>query len=93
VVVLALAVGRVEAALARTRTPLHVFVGVLHLVLGLLAQVVHAVPPVQRVSDLFVGVHKTLQLHVQVSVLPLQHIAVVVQSVDFCSHIVVSCLH
>ena len=69
------------------------FVGLIHLVLGSLTKILHAVSSVQSVSNLLVRLHKTLQLDVQVFVLVLQNSAVVLESVNFRSQVVIAALH
>lgn len=68
------------------------FVGLVHLVLGPLTKIFNAVSSVQSVSNLLVRLHKALQLDVQVFVLVLQNSAVVLESVNFRSHVVVAAL-
>lgn len=58
-----------------------------------MAQVFNSIPPIQRGSDLFICLHETLQLNVQVTVLSLKHVAVIVECIDLSPDIVVSLLH
>jgi len=53
-----------------------------HLDVGLGSELVDTVTTVQRATDLFVSLHKALQLDSQVTVLSNQHVAVVLQSID-----------
>ena len=73
--------------------PLEVLVAGTHLVLSLGAEGLHAIPTVQSLSDLLVCVDETLKLAVQLDVLAGEHVAVVLESVDFGAHIGITSLH
>lgn len=57
---------------------------------GLVAQVLHAVPTVQGLSDLLVGLNEALQLDVQLSVLSRQHVAVVLEGLNLRAAVIVA---
>lgn len=81
-----------SVARAHRAGPLNLLVALVSLVLALLSQVVHTVTTVQCRSNLLVCLNEALKLDVQVPVLSLQHVAVVVQSIDFSPHIVIATL-
>ena len=64
-------------------------VALLHLALGLGAQLVDTLAAVQRATDLFIGLDKAQKLNGEVSVLVDQHVAVVLQGVDFALHVTI----
>jgi len=58
-----------------------------HLPVHFDSQVAHALPPVQGHPDLLIGLHKTLEFPVQVSVLVLQNSDVLLQRLDLRPHV------
>lgn len=54
---------------------------------GLVAERLDAVSPVQSHSNLLIRVHESLQLCVKLDVLAGQHVAVVLESVNFLAHV------
>lgn len=62
-------------------------------VLCLVAESLNAVSSVERSTNLFICVNETLELGVQFDVLAGEDVAMVLKSVDFCSHVAVLSLH
>jgi len=67
--------------------PLEVLVRLAHLRFSLVAQGLHAVSTVKRLSDLLVCVYEALQLCVQLNVLAGENVAVVLEGVNFRAHV------
>ena len=72
--------------------PLEHLVGVLHLGLSAVAQLVNPLAAVQCLADLLVRLDKALQLASQVPVLTDQHVAVMLKSIDLSSKVSVALL-
>jgi len=51
------------------------------------AEVINTITSVQCCSDLFIGFYKTLEFHIDLHILSSQHIAVVLQCINFSSHV------
>lgn len=62
---------------------LDLLVRILSFLIWPLSQTVNSILPIQSGPDLLICVHKALQLAIQVSILRLQHIAVIRQSIYF----------
>ena len=58
--------------------------------ISFLSQVLDSISSVKSSSDLFISVHKSFELNVQVLVLALEHVAMGVKSTDLGLHVVVS---
>ena len=58
--------------------------------LSLGSKIHNSISSVKSSSDLFIGVHKSFELNVQVLVLALEHVTVGVESTDLRLHVVVS---
>ena len=58
--------------------------------ISFLSQVLDSISSVKSSSDLFISVHKSFELNVEVLVLALEHVAVGVESTDLGLHVVVS---
>jgi hypothetical protein len=67
-------------------------VALLHLVLGLSAEVFNTVASVKGRSNLLVSLHEALQLQVKVLVLVLQHATVVLEGINFLAEVAVTAL-
>lgn len=80
----------VRSVLAAGRGSLEVDLGCTDFVFGLVAEVLNAVTTVQGLSDLLVGLHESLELDVELSVLAGQYIAVVLEGLDFGTGVVVA---
>lgn len=70
------------AVLSARRRTLQNFVGVLHLLIGLVSQLVDAVSAVEGRPDLLISLNESLQFSGQVFVLSNQHVAVVLKRID-----------
>jgi hypothetical protein len=79
--------------LAWTRTSFQILERMVHFLFSFMTQRIYSVPSVKSVSDLLVCIHEPLKFNIKVAILSLQHIAVIMQCVDFCADIIVSSLH
>jgi len=77
------------AVLSAGGRALELLVRVLHLMLGLVSQLVNAVSAVKSGADLFISLNKALQLSSQVFVLSNQDVAVMLKSINFFLNVTV----
>ena len=75
------------------RRTLQVGVGNAQVSLCLVAEVLNSITSVKGGSDLLICLHESLQLLVDLNVLASEHIAVVLESIDLCSHVSILVAH